>query len=107
MTKPTSSQADIRPLFTQRDVQAMSKAFNLASYDDVMTHAAGIYDRELVMRSCRPYRREEKVLGRNLGLNYLLNGWRMVANLRQAVKGKTATHHREYVERLRSKNRWS
>jgi hypothetical protein len=45
MTKPTSFQADIRPLFTQRDVQAMSKAFNLASYDDVMTHAAVIYDR--------------------------------------------------------------
>jgi hypothetical protein len=45
MTKPTSFQADIRPLFTQRDVQAMSKACNLASHDDVMTHAAVIYDR--------------------------------------------------------------
>ena len=39
MTKPTSFQADIRPLFTDRDVHAMTKAFNLADYDDV------IYDR--------------------------------------------------------------
>ena len=35
MTKSTSYQADIRPLFTQRDIHAMSKAFDLASYDDV------------------------------------------------------------------------
>jgi len=34
MTKLTSFQADIRPLFTERDVNAMSKAFNLASYGD-------------------------------------------------------------------------
>jgi hypothetical protein len=45
MTKLTSFQADIRPLFTERDVNAMSKAFNLASYDDVKTHAAIIYNR--------------------------------------------------------------
>jgi hypothetical protein len=45
MTKVTSYQSDIRPLFTERDIQAMSKAFNLASYDDVKTHAANIYDR--------------------------------------------------------------
>jgi hypothetical protein len=31
MTKPTSFQADIRPLFTERDVHAMSKAFSVAS----------------------------------------------------------------------------
>jgi hypothetical protein len=35
MTKTTSFQADIRPLFTERDIQGMSKAFNLGSYDDV------------------------------------------------------------------------
>ena len=29
MTKTTSFQMDIRPLFTERDVQGMSKAFNL------------------------------------------------------------------------------
>ncbi|HKN29113.1 MAG TPA: hypothetical protein VJY34_14995 [Roseiarcus sp.] len=45
MTKLTSFEADIRPLFTERDIQAMSKAFNLASYDDVRPHAAAIYDR--------------------------------------------------------------
>ena len=44
-TKPTSFQADIRPLFTERDIQGMIKGFNLASYDDVKMHAAAIYDR--------------------------------------------------------------
>ena len=45
MTMPTSFAAHIRPLFTDRDIQAMNKAFNLARYDDVKTHAAAIYDR--------------------------------------------------------------
>ena len=45
MNKLTSFEADIRPLFTQRDIQAMSKAFNLASYDNVKAHAAAIFDR--------------------------------------------------------------
>lgn len=45
MANPTSFQADILPLFTERDIQAMSKAFNLASYDDVKAHAPIIYDR--------------------------------------------------------------
>ena len=45
MPKPTSFQADIRPLFTVRDIQAMNKAFNLGSYDDVKAHAAIIFDR--------------------------------------------------------------
>jgi hypothetical protein len=49
MSNQTSFKADIRPLFTQRDIQGMSKAFNLASYDDVKTHAAAhaaaIFDR--------------------------------------------------------------
>jgi hypothetical protein len=45
MAKLTSFAADIRPLFTDGDVKAMSKAFNLASYDDVRTRAAAIYDR--------------------------------------------------------------
>jgi hypothetical protein len=45
MTKLTSFEADIRPLFTERDIRAMSKAFNLASYDDVKARAAIIYDR--------------------------------------------------------------
>jgi hypothetical protein len=45
MRKLTSFQADIRPLFTERDIQGMIKGFNLASYDDVKAHAAAIYDR--------------------------------------------------------------
>jgi hypothetical protein len=45
MTKPTSYAADIRPLFTDRDIQGMKKGFNLASYDEVKAHAAAIYDR--------------------------------------------------------------
>jgi hypothetical protein len=45
MTKLISFQEDIRPFFTERDIQAMSKAFNLASYDDVKANAAIIYDR--------------------------------------------------------------
>jgi hypothetical protein len=45
MAKLTSFEADIRPLFTDRDIRAMSKAFNLGSYNDVKTHANAIYDR--------------------------------------------------------------
>ena len=45
MTKPTSFQTDIRPLFTERDIRGMSKALNLGSYDDVKKHASAIYDR--------------------------------------------------------------
>jgi hypothetical protein len=45
MTKLTSFEADIRPLFTDRDIKGMMKAFNLAHYDDVKKNAAAIYDR--------------------------------------------------------------
>jgi hypothetical protein len=45
MTKLTSFEADIRPLFTDRDINGMMKAFNLAHYDDVKKNAAAIYDR--------------------------------------------------------------
>jgi hypothetical protein len=45
MRKLTSFQEDIRPLFTERDIHAMSKAFNLASYEDVKARAGIIYDR--------------------------------------------------------------
>ena len=45
MTKITSFEADIRPLFTEQDIQGMKKGFNLASYDEVKSHAAAIYDR--------------------------------------------------------------
>ena len=42
MARLTSFRCDIRPLFTDRDVQGMIKAFNLASYDDVKKNAAAI-----------------------------------------------------------------
>jgi hypothetical protein len=45
MAKLTSFQTDILPLFTERDIHAMSKAFDLGNYDDVKAHAANIYDR--------------------------------------------------------------
>jgi len=45
MTKTTSFEKDIRPLFTERDIEGMKKGFNLASYDEVKTHAAAIHDR--------------------------------------------------------------
>jgi hypothetical protein len=45
MANRKSFQEDILPLFTDRDIHAMSKAFNLGSYDDMKTHAAAIYDR--------------------------------------------------------------
>jgi len=45
MAKTISFQADIQPLFTERDIQGMMKAFNLAKYDDVKKNAAAIYDR--------------------------------------------------------------
>lgn len=45
MANTIGFQRDILPLFTERDFQVMSKAFNLASYDDRKAHAAIIYDR--------------------------------------------------------------
>ncbi len=40
MANITSFQADILPLFTERDIHAMSKAFNLGKYDEVKAHAS-------------------------------------------------------------------
>jgi hypothetical protein len=40
----TSYARDIRPLFRDGDVKAMSFAFDLASYDDVREHAEAIYE---------------------------------------------------------------
>lgn len=45
MTLKTSFQADIRPLFTDRDIKGMARAFDLADYAAVKAHAAAIYDR--------------------------------------------------------------
>ena len=36
---------DIRPQFRAKDIQSMSSAFDLGSYDDVKAHAEEIYER--------------------------------------------------------------
>ena len=86
MAKPTSFQADIRPLFTERDIRSMSKAFNLGSYDDVKTHAAAIYDRIRGIGGAvmPPPPRGGKVLGPRLALSYSQSGWRTGTNLRRS-----------------------
>ena len=43
MAQQSSFARDIRPLFRDRDVQSMKFAFDLASYEDVRTHAEAIY----------------------------------------------------------------
>ena len=40
-----SFETDIRPLFRAEDADAMSWAFDLASYEDVKEHAESIYER--------------------------------------------------------------
>jgi hypothetical protein len=40
-----SYASDIRPLFRPEDMDAMSFAFDLGSYDDVRANAEEIYDR--------------------------------------------------------------
>ena len=42
-TQSTSFAKDIRPLFRAKDINAMKKAFDLSSYDDVRTHADAIF----------------------------------------------------------------
>jgi len=43
MAQQLSFARDIRPLFRDRDIQSMQSAFDLASYEDVRTHAEAIY----------------------------------------------------------------
>jgi hypothetical protein len=43
MADELSFAGDIRPLFRDRDVNSMSFAFDLASYEDVRTHGEAIY----------------------------------------------------------------
>ena len=86
MTKLTSFAADIRPLFTQRDIQGMSKAFNLANYDDVKAHATAIFDRirGIGGLSYHRRRREAKVAGLNPASISSLNGWQTVINAKRS-----------------------
>jgi hypothetical protein len=44
-TQPSSFARDIRPLFRAKDINAMKKAFDLSSYDDVRSHADAILGR--------------------------------------------------------------
>ena len=43
MAQQLSFATDIRPLFRDRDISSMEFAFDLASYEDVRTHAEAIY----------------------------------------------------------------
>jgi hypothetical protein len=85
MANLTRFQADIFPLFTERDIRAMSEAFNLGSYDEVKTHAAVIYAgfAGSAGPSSRPRRREEKAPGLNPGLSSSPNGWPTGTNLKK------------------------
>jgi hypothetical protein len=40
-----SFEADIRPLFRPEDVEEMSWAFDLSSYDEVKENSEGIYEK--------------------------------------------------------------
>jgi hypothetical protein len=40
-----SFESDIRPLFRSKDIESMSAAFDLSSYEDVRTNAQPIYER--------------------------------------------------------------
>jgi hypothetical protein len=44
-TEPVSFERDIRPLFRQKDREAMMSHFDLFSYDDVRDNAGPIYQR--------------------------------------------------------------
>ena len=44
MDQQLSFARDIRPLFRDRDIGAMSSMFDLASYEDVLANADGIYE---------------------------------------------------------------
>ena len=41
-TLSTSFAKDIRPLFREKDLSSMKKAFDLSDYDDVRSHADAI-----------------------------------------------------------------
>jgi hypothetical protein len=45
MGYPVTYEQDIRQLFRDRDIQSMSFAFDLASYDDVRANAEAIYEK--------------------------------------------------------------
>jgi hypothetical protein len=96
MAKLTSYQADIRPLFTERDIKGMIKAFNLASYDDVKKNAAAIYDRiRGIGGALMPPRPPVgEVPGRNLTSIYSQSGCRTGTNRSRLTSARhTLTRH--------------
>jgi hypothetical protein len=40
-----SFERDVRPLFRDKDIESMSRAFDLSSYEDVREHAEAIHAR--------------------------------------------------------------
>jgi hypothetical protein len=64
---PAGFTRDIRPLFRPEDVEAMSFAFDLSSYDDVRENAEDIYERlaEGTMPCDRAWPREQVQLFRS------------------------------------------
>jgi hypothetical protein len=76
MMKPKLSSGPSPALYGAR-YTSMSKAFHLGSYEDVKKHAAAIYERIRGIGGpvMPPHRQEAKVHGRDLTLNYSLNGW--------------------------------
>lgn len=79
VTKMTSFQTQIRPLFTERDIQHMSKVFNLGSHDVVKAYAGVIYDRIRGISAGRnaAATTREKALRSNLAFNSSQGEWRM------------------------------
>ena len=45
MSGQTSFKIDIRPLFTERDIKGLSRAFDLTDYEAVKARARAIHDR--------------------------------------------------------------
>ena len=58
---PPTFERDIRPLFRDSDVETMSFAFDLSSYEDVREHAEAIYEQvaEGSMPCDRPWEEED------------------------------------------------
>ena len=42
--EPISFEADVKPLFRERDQRSMKRAFDLWAYEDVKTHSAAILE---------------------------------------------------------------
>ena len=80
----TSFQADIRPLFTERDIHGMSRRSTWRAMMK-LKHTQPLFMTafaELVAPLCRPRRQGAKADGRNPALICSLNGWRKAVHLK-------------------------